>query len=228
MDLKSGEKVLFKDANSDALLWYNPLSHHRMVTLQGAHWIPAIGENKWDGHVMIAGATGSGKSYLINKLLEKDKQKKRERIMFTDFTDRDKTITSDYKKFGDRGIDTGFVQGNLEGGMFIFDDCTDPSALLLRDRLLEKGRHKDATVVCVNHRLRDGNITKKPINESRYIVTFPSSNRAAVAGFMDKCLEMPVKERREALARSTQEGRQLLFHMHFPNAIAATETAWLI
>lgn len=229
MELNQGEKPLFRDANSEDIIFSNPSSQTTFIHRPGALWIPAIGLTEWDGHVFISGATGSGKSYLIDQILNKDNLKeKRERIMFTDLKKKDETIKSKYKKFGDRGVDTGFVQGNIDGSMFIFDDVTDPSVLTFRDHLLEKARHRKATVVCVNHRLRDGAITKKPINESKYIVTFPSSNRGAVGGFMRDFMEMDRNTRQFALQKATNEGRHLIFHMHHPNAVATTESAWLL
>ena len=230
MNLNQGDKPLFRDAHSDDIIFADAQSKNTMIHKPGAMWIPATGLNEWDGHVFISGATGSGKSYLINKILDKDNYKeKRERIMFSDLKEKDPSITSKYKKFGvDRGVDNGYVAGNLDKSMFVFDDVTNPDVIQFRDHLLEKGRHRKATVVAVNHRLRDGNITKKPINESRYIVTFPSSNRGAVAAFMRNFMEMEPNKRREALTRSTKEGRHLIFHMHQPNAIATAESAWLI
>lgn len=229
MQLNAGEKPLFQDAFSDDIIYHDPASKVRHIHKPGAMWIPAIGLTDWDGHVFISGATGSGKSFLINKLLEKDRNKmSRERIMFTDLKEKDPSITSGHKKFGERGVDNGFVAGNIDKSLFLFDDTTNPEHIQFRDHLLEKGRHRKATVVAVNHRLRDGNITKKPINESRYIVTFPSSNRGAVNSFMKDFMEMDGRTRRSALSRATEEGRHLIFHMFYPNAMATTESVSLI
>lgn len=227
-------KPLFKDGNSDAVVYYNPKGNMETTKLKkdGAMWLPAIGleGSKWDGHVYIAGATGSGKSYYINKILETDAHKqKRDRIMFTDLREKDESITEPYKKYGDRGIDGGYVQGHVDDSMFLFDDITEPNALAFRDKLLEKGRHRKATVVAVNHRLRDGNITKKPINESRYVVTFPSANRGAVGGFMKDYMQMNLNDMRDSLKKVFNEGsRHLIFHMHHPNALATAESVWLV
>jgi hypothetical protein len=228
-DEKNPIKPLFRDAFSDDIIYSNRLSPHAEIHKPGAMWIPAIGLTPWDGHVYISGATGSGKSFMINKILEMDNQQEdRERVLFTDLAKKDKSITAEHKKFGEKGVDTNFVQGNLDGGMFIFDDVTDPDALALQNKMLLKGRHRKATVVAVNHRLREGMITRPMINESRYIVTFPSSNRGSVSSFMKDFLEIDTKSRRKILQTAVQQGRHLVFHMQNPNAAASTESAWLI
>lgn len=225
-------KPLYKDAHSNAVIFYNSESNNRTVRKEGAMWIPAVGieGSKWDGHVYIAGATNSGKSYLINKILETDKHKhSRDRFMFTDLKEKDESITSEYKKYGERGVDNAYIGGHVDNSMFIFDDVTNPEALRLRDKLIEKGRHRKATVVCVNHRLRDGQNTRKAINDSRYIVTFPSSNRGAVGGFMRDYMQMNLNDVRDSLKKTFDErSRHLVFHMHHPNAVATSESAWLI
>lgn len=223
------EVAIFRDANSDDIIYWDPKSPNIELNKPGAFWIPAVGLSDWDGHVYISGATGSGKSYLINKILEKDNlKKKRERIMFTDLKNRDESIPEAYKKFGDYGVDNQYVSSHIDKNMFIFDDSTDPDILKFRNHMLEKARHRKATVIAVNHRLRDGTRTKELMNESRYVVTFPSSNRGAVGSYMKDYMQMRPRAIEDAIQRTISEGRHLVFHLNHPNALASKETAWLI
>ncbi len=233
MNIGSGELPLFRDANSGEIVYYDPRSEAVEIHKPGAYWVPAVGiksnPKKWDGHTYISGATGSGKSWLIDQMLNNDELRQdREHIMFTDLKDKDESIKSKYKKFGDKGVDMAYISGHLDGNVFIFDDCTSPDVLQFRNHLLEKGRHRKSTVIAVNHRLRDGMKTKQLMNESRYVVTFPSTNRGAVASYMKQYMEMEPPSVRIALKKSISEGRHLIFHCHHPNAVASTETCWLI
>lgn len=222
--------AIFRDGNSDDLIVDDPKSETVEINKPGAYWLPAMGLTEYDGHGFIAGATGAGKSWLIDQMMQNDimkKKGKREHIMFTDLKEPDESIKSKYKKFG-KDADIRWINDNLDGNMFIFDDSTNPDVLRFRDSMLEKGRHRKATVLGVNHRLRDGTNTKKLINESKYIVTFPGSNRAAVAGFMKDYMQMDTNEIRNSLKKARTDGRHLIFHMWHPNALASSETAWLI
>lgn len=222
---------LFRDAVSNDIIVSDPHNSSVEIHKPGAYWIPALGLTDWDGHAYISGATGSGKSYLINQIMKNDllkKNKKRDHIMFTDLKEADSSIPSDYKKYGEKGIDNAWVFGNMDKNMFIFDDSTSPDVLRFRNSLLEKGRHRKTTVIAVNHRLRDGIRTKELMNESKYVVAFPSSNRGAVGGFMKDYMQMDQNSIRNSLKKSIQDGRHLIFHMWHPNALASKETAWLI
>lgn len=222
-------KPLFRDANSDDIIYSDSTLKVREIHKPGAYWIPATGLNKWDGHVYISGATGSGKTYLINQILKHDKFKdKRERIYFTDKKEKDKSIKAGHKKFGDPGIDNGYVSAHINENMFIFDDVTVPDIIAFRDNMLLKARYRDATVISVNHKLRDGYGTKHPLNESRYIVTFPWSNNTSINKWLNDAFNMNRQDRKHVLDKALNEGRHLIFHMEAPQAYACTETAALM
>ena len=197
--------------------------------------IPAIGEKEWDGHIYISGATGAGKSYMINKLVMNDR-KKRMFFLFTNLEDPDTTLAQAYKtrrlkRYRDKSrkaidVDLKFLKEHKKGSVMIFDDCDSDNREFsaFRDRVLEKGRHDDIMVICVNHKLRDHEASKKALNESRYVIAFPSSNRGAVNGFMKDRMEMGTKQRKAILKRSIRDGRHIVFHMFHPNMIATAKS----
>lgn len=197
--------------------------------------VPALGFQKWDGHVYVSGATGAGKSFLINTMLEND-NRRRKVFLFTDHKKVDPSLKPmidskrmfivrekpDANKKWEVSI-RRFIQSK-KGSIMMFDDCTDADTLFMRDNALRKGRHQDAMVVCVNHKLRDHKATKDALVNARFMITFPSANRGGVMNFMKDTMEMPPKTRRAVIKQSVQDGRPLIFHLQSPNTMATAKS----
>lgn len=199
--------------------------------------VPALGYNEFDGHVYVCGATNSGKSFMINKMLMADK-KKREIFLFTDLERRDPSymplfdsermkIVRD-KKTQEWEIGVDDLRDKIEGNIILFDDVTDPRVKELRNRLLLRGRHKNIMVVAVNHKMRDWNNTKDLLNDAKYLVAFPNSNRGTIIKYLREEFDVPTKARRLIIKQARDDGRQIIFHKFAPNAIATAHTVFLV
>jgi hypothetical protein len=178
----------------------------------GAYLIPQLGHLKWDGHIYVSGATGAGKSYLIRQIVEHDLSTRK--VYLFSHVNNDPSL---------KGLVLNKYDGDresLKDSICIFDDYPGTD---LRDDLLEKGRHDNSMVVCVNHKHREWRTTMKPLNESKYVVLFPSANKGTVVKEMG-LLGMDRNQRNAIINLSQQEGRYLILHQHAPNAIITQES----
>lgn len=231
---------LFIDDVSKQIVFNTDL-YENYTHLDNAFWIPALGySNKiFDGHIYISGATGSGKSYILKKMILNDR-KERKCILFTDLNDKDPTLEEiPYYKLdltvesgtdlgkGIIAVDWDWVSENDHNKIMLFDDVQFNKQILnYRDQMIEKGRHMNTIVICVNHRLQDYQKTKVPLNESRYIVTFPCSNKGNVKRYLKYELGMMDEDMETVLNTAIHEGRHLIIHKFFPVCIATTESIY--
>ena len=204
-----------------AILSNIPLKHERF---NDGYLIPSLGTDEWDGHIYIAGATGAGKSYLIKQIVLHD-EKKRDIIVFSDLE-----YDESFKELYETGLVMTPEQAlrldpiePYKDKIIIFDDCTKADIMNLRDHLLEKGRHKNSVVICVNHKLREWKATMKPLNESRYIIMFPTANVMSDVKFLDS-MGMNRKVRDSIIQLSNEDGRYLIYHQFRPNALITQRT----
>lgn len=217
---------IFLDVNSRQMI-YSDFNEER-ANYPGAYWIPMLGSNtkKFDGHIYIAGATNSGKSYMIQQMILNDK-KKRKPILFTDLKEKDETFDSmEFDKFDENGDhDWEWLKQNQMNRIFIFDDVQFNKPILkFQDEMLEKARHMNSIVLCVNHRLQDYHRTKVALNDCSYIITFPCSNKGNVYRYLDYELAIDKNMNREILQIACNEGRHLIVHKFMPQLIATTES----
>lgn len=224
--------ILFIDDTSKRLFQADELDNVQSH-LTKAFWVPALGYNAWDGHVYVAGATGAGKSYLIRKMINNDK-KKRKCILFTDLKNDDPAFDGmnvekyDTKEHKDP-LESEWLRQQEPNKILIFDDVQFNTAQIkYRDFMLEKGRHLQSVVICVNHKLQDYYQTKVPLNDAKYVITFPCANKGSVIRYLKNELEMNRKFMDDILDIALEEGRHLIIHKHSPNCIATTESIFKV
>lgn len=176
-----------------------------------SYLIPQLGKLKWDGHIYVSGATGAGKSYLIRQIVENDLST-RKIYLFSNVKDDPslKGLLLHKYKEGD----------SLKDSICIFDDYLIRD---LRDVILETGRHDNTMAIVVNHRHREWRQTMKPLNESKYVVLFPSANKGTVVNEM-RSLGMNRNQRNAIIELSQHDGRYMILHQHAPNCVVTQKT----
>jgi hypothetical protein len=183
-------------------VWYVP----------GAYLIPHLGAAVWDGHIYVSGATGAGKSYLIKQIVQND-MKKRKVYLFSTVEDDpslEGIVTHRYDPDNDVLDDT----------ICIFDDYPDKT---LSNQILETGRHTNTVAIVVNHKHREWYKSAKAINESKYMVLFPSANKGTALNEM-KELGLGPKKRLAIVEYAASRGRYMIIHQHAPNAVICQDT----
>lgn len=222
--------ILFIDDVSKKTIDADDFKSNKILHLDNAFWIPALGTRKFDGHIYISGATGSGKSFIIRKIIDND-YRKRDCILFSDLNDKDPAYQGmSYTKYDEKGEnDSKWLKDNQSNKIMIFDDVQyNENILKYRDYMLEKGRHIGTVVISVNHKLQDYHATKVPLNECRFIIAFPCSNRGSVFRYLKDEIEVNVKMIQDILDVACDEGRHLVVHRFYPNVLATTESLFAL
>jgi len=198
------------------------------IILPDANWLPALGySSKFDGHTFLAGATESGKSYFIKKMIMNDRYK-RDVILFTNLVKDDESfqgMTENLIKFDPSGqYNWDWLLKHDEHKILIFDDIRRNQMFQnYRDKMLEEGRHKNTIVICVNHRLQDWYTTRVALNDCRFVVTFPSANKGNVKRFLKDEYGLD-KQQLKDLFKNIRDSRYLIIHKFAPVCVASTDS----
>jgi hypothetical protein len=133
----------------------------------------------------ITGASGSGKSYYVNKYGNEYRKKFKNNpiYLFSSVQDDTSLKIPDLKRVK---LDEGFLNAELTASDFkdslvIFDD-TDvinnkhilKKVNLILDTILQTGRHHGTSVIYTSHTACNGNQTKVILNEAHSVTIYPS------------------------------------------------------
>lgn len=196
--------------------------------------IPAFGHGlpKFDRHIFIAGASGSGKSYFVAQLLRHDKQKRK--VTLFSKVQEDKAFAGLKRKMKDRFHQIIITSEDdlmdlpmaheLDGHVVVFDDIDTFSpniAAHLREYmndLLETGRHSNITTIATSHELKAYGKTKKNMNEAEWVVLFPATNQMLSEKFLKDSLGM-LKAQRTHIISKAARNRYMIVKTSTPIAV---------
>ena len=184
---KKIKKSLFLDTNNDAI------GEEEIVLKNKEYFVPTPQFRKnQNERLYIAGPSGSGKStYVADFITQFLKEPKRndttiyifssvtfDKVLDDRFTDRIYCVDVDDPICYEEPYDPSEFE---EGSIIIFDDCDKiknnkcrHAIYMLRENLLETGRHFDLTIISTSHQLSNYAKTRTLLNEATSITVFPS------------------------------------------------------
>ena len=151
--------------------------------------VPIIEEPSY--RLFVSGLSGSGKSYFISMFLKHNKVKREGAGIFLFSPVQDDKAMKSIKNLIHLDLDEFMaetkgrefeIEDIPEGSVCIFDDIESwgkgraKPYMELRDILLERGRHRDISTICVSHNCCNGHATKVSIREAQYWCLFPKFN----------------------------------------------------
>lgn len=151
--------------------------------------VPIIDEPSF--RMFISGLSGSGKSYFISMFLKHNKVRRDGAGVFLFSPVQDDKAMAGIKNLIHLDLDEFMAEAKgkeleiediPEGSICIFDDIESwgkgkaKPYMELRDILLERGRHRHISTICVSHNCCNGHATKVSIREAQYWCLFPKFN----------------------------------------------------
>lgn len=150
--------------------------------------IPIIEEPSY--RLFVSGLSGSGKSHFISMFIKNNRLNREGAGIFLFSPVQDDKEMSNIKNLIHLDLDEFIAESGKEleiedipeGSVCIFDDIESwgkgraKPYMDLRDILLERGRHRDISTICVSHNAMNGHATKASIREAQYWCLFPKFN----------------------------------------------------
>lgn len=133
----------------------------------------------------ITGASGSGKSYYMNKYIQEytKKHKKNKVYLFSSIDDdiSIKSTTIKRIKLNEGFMNTELTASDFKDSLVLFDDTdviSNKNVLKkvnnILNVILQTGRHFNTSVIYTSHTACNGTLTKVILNEAHSITIFPS------------------------------------------------------
>ena len=201
----------------------------------------------------ISGPSGSGKSSIANRVLQEIKKidKKNKEVLYcSTIMNYDKAYNKEeFKKFflldlnSKENInvliniyknDKKTIDKYVRNSIIIMDDYESSPFFknIIRptiEHLLEVGRKMNTHIILINHTLKGGLDTKKIINESNYVITFPGMNKQNVRNFYKDYCSLTLKDERKVFNKTQYDHHDfLIIHKSYPNHIITKNKAFML
>ena len=190
----------------------------------------------------IPGRSGSGKTTWIATYIEDylEQYPNNDILLFSGIAKEDKAfekfgkkiVTMDLSYFRDHPITDEAQLDDFKNNLCIFDDInslpdlrTKKNIIVLRDLILQGGRHYNISCMCTSHLALDRGLTAYPIKESDYYVVFPSSNNMQTKSLLSKYADVTTFQLNKILGLGT---RWVEINQFIPRYVLYSKGAFLL
>lgn len=186
-------------------------------------------------HQLIAGPTGSGKSYAIGRYLSIVANKHKKIFLFSDVDYDD--VLDKYNitriELNDDIIASPIEPHELKNSIVIFDDIDSISNKklklnieTLRDSLLKRGRHEGIEVICTSHLLTDYKSTRVVLSEVSMVTIFTKSGSTNSIHYL---LGKYIGLSKEQIARIYDlPSRSVTIFKQYPNMVISDKEIYIL
>ena len=188
-------------------------------TFTGRNLIPSL-HPQWFAPVFIAGATKSGKSYLVDTMLLRDK---RPVYYVSDLLGNDPSLKWIRRTGRLRPIQHPLEMSSMQNSVILFDDARDEDMLDWMEKLFQQGRHHKISVICIKHMIR-GQKNMRLMMDAEWLVFFPRSNKTQILRYLKDIHDMPAGQRRMLVNHAAKDGRYLFIHQWAPNIFVTSKS----
>ena len=188
-------------------------------------------------HQLIAGPTGSGKSYAIGRYLNIILRLKPNKKIFL-FSDVDNDAVLDKYKITRVDLTDDIIESPIEpcelsNSIVIFDDIDSISNKKLkinienlRDSLLKRGRHEGIEVICTSHLLTDYKSTRIVLSEVSAVTLFTKSGSTNSINYL---LSKYIGLSKQQIARIYDlPSRSITIYKQYPNMVISDKEIYIL
>ena len=128
------------------------------------------------------------------------------------------------------------IEKAIPSTLIVADDIRDSQIAFLKTGGLHKkiemlarvGRHKNVSIMLINHLILAGNYTKLLGSSQKWRILYPRANKSKIVQFLHTHLQLKLSEGKKIVERIAEHSRWMAVHMHSPNAIISAKLSMLL
>lgn len=198
--------------------------------------LPFFDVSKKGVRIFLSGSTGSGKSYLCEKVIETSFKNTKQIYLFSSVYDGDydkfakKLLHIDLEQFYGENTDCKDIYSMLmPNSLCIFDDILSYSDnkpyLKLRSQVLATGRHKNISCIVIEQQAMNRNLTREVLLNCEIYIFFPNSSFRSFKKCSEEYLGLTNKQIEEL---KSKKSRWLAINKVYPMYVVSEKSVEII